>query len=60
MIGCRPEGWLVWLGELEGDAGALLHPAGDDVLKAWPVGMRVKSPRNDAADLLELLELNSA
>ena len=31
--------WPMWLGEVEGDPGALLRLAGDDVLKVWPVGM---------------------
>ncbi len=29
--------WPVWLGEEEGDPAALLRPAGDDVLRSWPV-----------------------
>lgn len=44
--------WPLWLGEVEGDAAALMHPAFDDVLRAWPVSARVGSPRNNDADLL--------
>ena len=29
--------WPVWLGEEEGDVAALLRPAGEDVLRVWPV-----------------------
>jgi putative SOS response-associated peptidase YedK len=32
--------WLVWLGKVEGDLTALLKPAADNVLKAWPVRRR--------------------
>jgi putative SOS response-associated peptidase YedK len=44
--------WLVWLGKVEGDLTALLKPAADNVLKAWPVRRR-NSPRNNGAELLE-------
>ncbi|MGH7101169.1 MAG: SOS response-associated peptidase, partial [Acetobacteraceae bacterium] len=40
--------WPLWLGEIKGDAEAdakaLLRPAADDLLRAWPVGRRVNSP----------------
>ncbi len=52
--------WPVWLGEQGGDPAALLRPAGNEVLKLWPVSPRVNSPKNDTADLLDPLELNSA
>ena len=42
-----------WLGEAEGDLAGLLKPAGDDVLKVWPVSKQVNSPRNNGAKLLE-------
>lgn len=45
--------WPVWLGDEEGDASVLLHPAGDDVIRTWPVSRRVNSPANNDADLLE-------
>jgi len=45
--------WATWLGETEGDPAALLHPAPDGTLAAWPVSRKVNTPRNNAADLLE-------
>jgi putative SOS response-associated peptidase YedK len=56
----EPADWPVWLGEWDGDAAALLRPPGDEVLKLWPVSLRVNAPRNNTADLLDPLELNSA
>ena len=52
--------WPVWLGEREGDPAALLRPAGEAVLRLWPVSPRVNAPRNNTADLLDPLEVNSA
>ncbi len=54
------EDWPVWLGEQDGDPAGLLRPAPDDALKLWPVSPRVNAPRNNTADLLDPLELNSA
>jgi len=48
----EPDGWPLWLGDVEGDAKALLHPAGD-VLHCWPVSRRVNNPANTDARLLE-------
>jgi putative SOS response-associated peptidase YedK len=48
-----PHAWPTWLGEMEGDPAALLRPAGDEVLKVWPVSKQVNSPRNNGAELLE-------
>ena len=48
--------WPVWLGEAEGDPAALLRPAPDDVLRVWPVGRAVNSPRNNGPELLEAAE----
>ena len=45
--------WGLWLGEDPGDAAALLRPAPDDTLRAWPVSPRVNSPRNNDAGLVE-------
>lgn len=51
--------WALWLGEIEGSAQdrvqALLRPAADDLLRAWPVGRRVNSPANDGPELLEAI-----
>ena len=48
----EPDGWPLWLGDVEGDPKTLLHPAGD-VLRCWPVSQRVNSPTNNDAALLE-------
>lgn len=48
--------WPVWLGEADGDPAALLRPAADGVLRAWPISTRVNSPRNNTPDLLDELE----
>jgi putative SOS response-associated peptidase YedK len=45
--------WPTWLGEVAGDRATLLRPAGEDVLKVWPVSRQVNSPRSDGAELLE-------
>ena len=41
----------VWLGEATIDPSALLHPPADDVLRCWPIGTRVNSPRNNGPEL---------
>ena len=48
----EPDAWPVWLGEAEGDPAALLRPAADDAVKAWPVGKAVGSVKNNGPDLL--------
>jgi putative SOS response-associated peptidase YedK len=52
----EPADWPVWLGEADGDPVALLRPAADDVLRAWPISTRVNAPRNNTPDLLDELE----
>ena len=32
-----PSDWPVWLGEVEDDPTTLLRPAGDDLVRVWPV-----------------------
>ena len=49
----EPADWSAWMGEVEGDPRALLRPAAEDVLRMWPVGRAVNSPRNNAPELLE-------
>jgi putative SOS response-associated peptidase YedK len=44
--------WPVWLGEEPGDYAALMRPAADGVLKAWPVSPAVGNPRIDGPELL--------
>ena len=48
----EPADWPLWLGEAVGDAAALLRPARDGTLSAWPVSARVNSPKINEADLL--------
>ncbi|MGH7042386.1 MAG: hypothetical protein ACREFY_09660 [Acetobacteraceae bacterium] len=43
----EPAGWPVRLGEAEGNPAALLRPATDEVLRTWPVGRAVNSPRKN-------------
>jgi putative SOS response-associated peptidase YedK len=52
----EPADWPAWLGEADGDPGALLRPAADGVLRAWPISTRVNAPRNNAPDLLDELK----
>ena len=52
----EPADWPVWLGEAEGDAPALLHPAADDVLHLWPVSRAVNNVRNNTAELLDRMD----
>ena len=42
----EPPDWPLWLGETEGDAASLLHPAAEDTLLIWPVSTRVNRPAN--------------
>jgi putative SOS response-associated peptidase YedK len=48
-----PADWPIWLGETEGDVGALLRPAPEDVLRVWPVNKKVGNVKNDGPKLLE-------
>jgi putative SOS response-associated peptidase YedK len=49
----EPVDWPAWLGEIQADPGALLHPLPDGTLKTWPVNKRVGLPRNNDADLIK-------
>lgn len=49
----EPQDWPTWLGEVEDDPAALLRPAGEDVLRVWPVSNRMNSPKNNGAELME-------
>lgn len=42
-----------WLGDDAEAAAALLRPAPDDVLRAWPVSRRVNDVHQDDLGLLE-------
>ncbi len=52
----EPEAWPRWLGEVDGDATALMQPAPDDVLHLWPVSRAVNSVRNNGAGLLDPID----
>ncbi len=52
----EPEGWPVWLGEVDGDPVGLLHPSPGGTLRIWPVDKRVGSPKNNGPELLDALE----
>lgn len=56
----EPADWPAWLGEQDGDPASLLRPAGEDVLRSWPVSRDVNSPRHDRPDLLDPIELPDA
>ncbi len=47
----EPADWPVWLGETDGDAGALLAPSAAE-LRLWRVSPAVNNVRNDDAGLL--------
>jgi putative SOS response-associated peptidase YedK len=51
--------WPAWLGEEGGDPAALLRPAGEDVLRLWPISPRVNTPRNNDAELLEPVDVQA-
>jgi putative SOS response-associated peptidase YedK len=52
--------WALWLGEAAGDPATLLRPAGESVLRVWPVSRQVNSPRSNGPDLLRPLASFSA
>lgn len=53
----EPADWPAWLGELDADPAALLHPSPEGTLRVWPVDRRVGSPRNNGPDLIEQIDL---
>ncbi len=52
--------WPLWLGEAEGEPSSLLHPAGEDVLRLWPISTVVNAVRNNGPDLLAPLQASEA
>ena len=48
--------WAAWLGEVDGDAPALMRPAAYDILNLWPVSRAVNSVRNNGAALLDQID----
>ena len=49
----EPEDWPVWLGEVDGDPAALLHPPAEGTLRTWPVSRKVNRPANNGRELLD-------
>jgi putative SOS response-associated peptidase YedK len=49
--------WPAWLGEVDADPAALLHPSPEGTLRVWPVDRRVGSPKNNGPALIERIEL---
>ncbi len=47
----EPADWPLWLGEVEGDAPALLRPSTAE-LRLWRVSPAVNDVRNDTENLL--------
>ncbi|MBB2201977.1 SOS response-associated peptidase [Gluconacetobacter tumulisoli] len=45
----------IWLNAPPQVAGDLLHAAGEDVLRFWPIGMAVNSTRNNGPELLQAI-----
>jgi len=52
----EPEAWPRWLGEVDGDATALMQPVPGNVLHLWPVSRAVNSMRNNGAELLDRID----
>ena len=48
--------WPAWLGEVDGDPCALMHPAADEVLHLWPVSRLVNNVRHNGAALLNRID----
>lgn len=55
----EPADWPLWMGEVADDPAALLKPANDDVLRAWPISTAVNDVRNDGPDLLSAVNTAS-
>jgi putative SOS response-associated peptidase YedK len=51
--------WADWLGETDRAATALLRPAPDGTLTAWPVSTRVNSPANNDPGLIVPIAMTS-
>lgn len=48
----EPADWPVWLGEAAGDPASLLSPAGEGMLRLWPISTAVNAVRHNGPDLL--------
>jgi putative SOS response-associated peptidase YedK len=51
----EPNDWPLWLGETEGDVGALMRPS-EAAFRVWTVGPRVGNVRNNDSSLLDSWE----
>lgn len=60
LVILEAEDWPLWLGEQDGEVDALLRPAGDAVLRLWPISTAVNAVRNNGAELLEPLQAPDA
>ena len=49
--------WPAWLGEVEADPAALLHPSPEGTLQLWPVDQKVSNPQNNGPELIERVKL---
>jgi putative SOS response-associated peptidase YedK len=52
----QPEDWATWLDPAAREVGALLHPAVEVGLRAYPVSTLVNSVRNNGPELIDPLE----
>ncbi len=52
----EPDAWSAWLGPDAALAAGLMRPAGDGVLRLWPVSRAVNAVRNDGAALLDRID----
>lgn len=52
----EPDDVEIWLGDDAAAAAALMRPARNDVLRAWPVSRAVNDVRRDGPELLEPIE----
>ena len=52
----EPKAWSTWLSGDSGPATDLMRPAGDNVLRLWPVSRAVNSVRNNGAELLDRVD----
>jgi len=49
----EPRDWALWLGEAGKGAAALMHPAPNDALQFYRVGVQVNSNRASGPQLIE-------
>lgn len=54
-----PEDYMRWLDLDDPDPRDLMKPFPSELMKMWPIGRKVGSPRNNTPDILDLAELGS-